>query len=1144
MRPPAALALALAPALARALALALTLALLAPTPRLHADPPPDEDGERLVRRVAALVLAASGEGGLPPHAPTLAALSALEEPDPWLVAEALVADGQRAAAHALAAVAHAPDVAALRDALAADPSTLTQGLASIRAAVARGERFEEIGRAADALAAYAEAGEAAERLGWLAVAGDTLLHAGVLAYRAGRVKEAASHWQRSADVFARRDATEAEADTLGNVAVAHETLGDLDAALAAMVRVVALRRRLGDDDPLAAALLRTGSLLADTGHLGKAAAAYEEALPRLHAARDPTAVARAQSALGAIHLRRGDRHRAVAALTAALADPAALDDPTIEGATLRHLGRAKGALGDAGAPALLAQALDVARRSKDGVSTTLAHLDLGVFAMERGDLVGAGGALRAAEEAATAAGFVRGRGHATAYLGALSARLGDLPKAVSLLQAARALLEPTGDRAALATTLGALSDALRRLGEFGKAEDALRRARALAEAVGDRTLLAAVHTHAANLLLSRGEPERALAEHLAAREAAEAAGAVEAAANASVNLGAVFTDLDDLEGAADALEHARERLEALGLHATLARALLNLADVRLRAGRSDEAMPLLERARTLCDQGKDRAGATAAWLSLGEAHRRAGRWKEALAALDRASRDAERLQDDDLLVRALAATAAARLARGDAALALEIAKRAVPAVERLVRGEAESHVAGVRARYGALYDVGVRAAAHADDPAWLAYFLESGRAGALLSALGGREALLALGLPDDLREADGAARAAEATAARAHTEALEADDLPAQRARRAALEAARDASADVAARIQREQAALAGVAHPRAATLEELQGALAPDEALVLYGWTAPDVVALVVTPDEARVVRLGPVAELDAACERLALSEPAEDPAPALDALRARVAGSLGLASKVKRLLLSPDGPLTFVPGTLLFPDRVTLLVPSGTTLLALRAEQAPRGTGVLAVGDPIVPRLPRLPGSRAEATEVGDPALLGEAATQARLLAALGERPRWRALHVACHGLIDARRPSASALALTADDGDDGLFTAREVFGSRIPADLAVLSACETGRGRLVRGEGLLGLTRAFMFAGAPRVIVSLWKVDDEATAALMKAFYGLYAPKDGGEGVTAAAALQRAQAAVAADPRWRHPYYWAAWVLWGLP
>ena len=139
-------------------------------------------------------------------------------------------------------------------------------------------------------------------------------------------------------------------------------------------------------------------------------------------------------------------------------------------------------------------------------------------------------------------------------------------------------------------------------------------------------------------------------------------------------------------------------------------------------------------------------------------------------------------------------------------------------------------------------------------------------------------------------------------------------------------------------------------------------------------------------------------------------------------------------------------------------------------------------------------------LPGTREEAVTVGDVVLLGDQATEARLRLLIDTRERWRAIHLACHGLVNPDRPSLSSLALTPTTEDDGFLTALEVFLMEVRADLVVLSACETARGRNYEAEGIVGLTRSFMFAGVPRVICSLWKVDDEATRALMGEFYRL--------------------------------------------
>jgi CHAT domain-containing protein len=241
-------------------------------------------------------------------------------------------------------------------------------------------------------------------------------------------------------------------------------------------------------------------------------------------------------------------------------------------------------------------------------------------------------------------------------------------------------------------------------------------------------------------------------------------------------------------------------------------------------------------------------------------------------------------------------------------------------------------------------------------------------------------------------------------------------------------------------------------------------------------------------------------------------------------------------------------------VPFTVLFGGLEVVFVPSGTTAGVLEDEAHGRlGTRVLALGDPAYAApartegtrgktLARLPATREEAKAVGDVVLLGEEATEGRLRAEIAKQERWHAVHLACHGIVDPDRPLESALALTPDAGD-GRFDVLEVFRSRIPADLVVLSACDTGTGKVVSGEGLVGLTRAFMCAGSPRVLCSLWAVDDEATSAFMRRFYETWNPKDGSEGLDAAAALRAAQEFVRSHEAWEHPSYWAAWVLWGL-
>jgi len=147
-----------------------------------------------------------------------------------------------------------------------------------------------------------------------------------------------------------------------------------------------------------------------------------------------------------------------------------------------------------------------------------------------------------------------------------------------------------------------------------------------------------------------------------------------------------------------------------------------------------------------------------------------------------------------------------------------------------------------------------------------------------------------------------------------------------------------------------------------------------------------------------------------------------------------------------------------------------------------------------------------------------------------------------RYRIIHFATHGLLDNEHPELSGLVLSLVDSSgnpqDGFLDLEDVYNLDLPADLVVLSACETGLGKEISGEGLVGLTRGFMYAGASRVVATLWPADDAATADLMGAFYrGMLKG-----GLRPAAALREAQRHLMKQKRFSSPYYWAAFTLEG--
>jgi tetratricopeptide (TPR) repeat protein len=282
------------------------------------------------------------------------------------------------------------------------------------------------------------------------------------------------------------------------------------------------------------------------------------------------------------------------------------------------------------------------------------------------------------------------------------------------------------------------------------------------------------------------------------------------------------------------------------------------------------------------------------------------------------------------------------------------------------------------------------------------------------------------------------------------------------------------------------------------------------------------------------------------------------------------------------KRLAIVAAGSLEYVPfaaltlptggRTLLASRHEIVKIPSASVLAVLRNESAhrARATRTLAiVADPVFeandPRvtapsgvptpvsldsrtgLTRLPFSRDEANAIATLAA-GKGVFEAvdfqatRTTALGGALADARIVHLATHGVLDSTRPSLSGLVFSLVDQhgqrQDGFVRLPDIYNMRLDADLVVLSACQTALGKDIKGEGLIGLTRAFMYAGTPRVVASLWEVSDLATAELMKKFYAAMLQQH----LPAAAALRRAQLEMAQDARWSSPYYWAGFVFQG--
>lgn len=308
---------------------------------------------------------------------------------------------------------------------------------------------------------------------------------------------------------------------------------------------------------------------------------------------------------------------------------------------------------------------------------------------------------------------------------------------------------------------------------------------------------------------------------------------------------------------------------------------------------------------------------------------------------------------------------------------------------------------------------------------------------------------------------------------------------------------------------------------------------------------------------------------------------------------LLGQVASQLGN----KRLLVVADGILQYIPFAALpsfnsdsteplLVSHEIVTLPSASTFAVLRndSKNSPSPTQTLAIladpvfghederlrGKPTQPSsqlkqrplvdghqpsasqfaeqlFPRLPSTRNEADQIASlipPAQqiqkFGFAASRQTVLD-LG-LSQYRMIHFATHGILDAEKPERSGMLLSVVNEQDqlqrSLLSTPDVFNLQLSADLVILSGCRTGLGKQIKGEGLIGLTGGLMYAGAERVVVSLWSVDDQATAAFMSQFYQGVLKRN----LPPAKALREAQLAILKQPRWQNPYYWAAFTLQG--
>lgn len=852
---------------------------------------------------------------------------------------------------------------------------------------------------------------------------------------------------------------------------------------------------------------------------------------------------------------------------------------------LRDLGRAKEAK-ETGERAL---ALSKARAYPRGEARAL--LALGNFYFVTGDPQNA---QTSYERSLTIAGRLGDReieATARGNLGQLLLELGEHTRATQELATSLALSRSIGYRPQELRTRNGLARLARDLGDPRTALGHLKEAERLAAAMGNRQAQATIATNLGYLLIEMEDLQAALSTETGALLLHRELGFLPGQAAATLALGNIAYFLSDFTRARALYERAIDIYQRIGDRAGEATPWMNLGATDQARGDVQAALTRFDRAARLYEAIGDRAGAANALGNIASLHQQQGNAalasKGAESALNVHRTLGLRVHEAfDLIKLGAILTDLKDLVRAEQsyreALSLALAAE-VPSII----WDARFGLGRVAERKGRLDEAFqfYRQAIAGVEEARERLTVEASRAGFLEDKIELYEAMVSL-LVETGRTRE-AFEYAERARARAFLDLLGAGRVQVRPGDAAIVERVRDLKVRLAAleerrrqelgRGQRNQALLrsigqdiestrrafalareqlqsqgpevASLVSVRPVDLGQVQGLLGDRAALVAYFLTKNRLLVWIVRRSSLKTVtievrREALTQKVREAREALANPDLAADLILA-DLYRYLMAPVTPYLRDGERVIVVPHDALFFLPFQALLRDGRPVLqnyvmsyTPSASVLAYATRKATGRKSWLLAIGDPRYPdpSTPRLPGARAEAREIarlypGATLLTDAAAGEAgvRQMAS-----RYDLVHFATHAFADEERPMRSRLLFAQDRGTDGVLETYEVFSMNLRASLVTLSACETALGRLTRGDGIVGLSRAFIYAGTPAVLASLWPVADEPTRMLMVAFYRNLKTMPTDQALRAAQATLRRQ--------YPHPAYWAPFILIG--
>ena len=934
---------------------------------------------------------------------------------------------------------------------------------------------------------------------------------GELYYWLGETRKALETFNGTLPIWQALGDRRGEAETLNNIAAVYWLLGETWKALEKHNEVLPIRRVLGDRRGEAETLNNIGVVYWSLGELRRAIEKYNEALPICRALGDRRGEAETLNNIGTVYGSLGELRKALEKFNEALPIRRVLGDRRGEAQTLNYIG--------------------VIYRSSGEMQKALEKFNEALLIWR-------------------AVGDRRGEAQALNHIGQVYISLGETRKALEKFNGALPIRQAIGDRRGESDTLNNIGAAYRLSGEMRKAIEKYDEALSISRAISDRPGEAATLNNIGKVYWSLGEAQKALEKYNEALPILREVGDRRSEAASLNDIGLVFNSLGETQKALEKFNEALPILRDVSDRNREADALLGIARVEQKRGNLTQARQIIEQAIDLVEslrtnipgqelrssyfanrQGffefyidvlmqmrKQNQAAALDATSLAVSER--ARARSLLDLLAEARADIRQGVDGSLLERErslqqrLNARAAAQVSLLNRKHTPEQADAAAKEIAAIT-AEYEEVQVQIRARsprYAALTQpqplglTEIQQQALDEDTLLLEYALGEKRSYLWLVS---QRSIDSYELPPRAELEAATRRVYELLTARPKRGTPPDPQLFAQ-----AKTLSKMLLGPAAPQLGGKRLVIVA---PGALSYLPFAALPAPEDEKQSTGDYEPLVakneVVSIASASVLSLIRRETAGRQRAAKSVAVLADPVfEASDPRLESAKNENSSGGMPAAPAAAAELSE---LTRAIRTMNFSDAR-----AGFTRLAFSRQEA----------ESIIALTPK--GSGLKATDF----------SASRDLVISQQLSQYRILHFATHGLLNSERPELSGLVFSLVDQEgnpqDGFLRLHEIYNLQLNADLVVLSACETGLGKEIKGEGLIGLTRGFMYSGAPRVVASLWNVDDLATAELMKLFYQRMLK----DGMPAGAALRAAQLELSRQKRWASPYFWAGFVLHG--